>query len=58
VDVSQFCPMNCGDVNGDGFVNSTDALIILSHEVNIEVLYPIGELGCEANVEACPGCNP
>ncbi len=58
IDVSQFCPMNCGDVNGDGSVNSTDALIILSYDVGMSVPFPVGQPGCPASVIPCPGCNP
>jgi hypothetical protein len=58
IDVSQFCPMNCGDVNGDEHVNSTDALIILSYDVGISVPYPVGTGACPASVTQPPGCNP
>ena len=53
----QFCPMDCGDVNGDGFVNSTDALIILSYELGIDVPFPVGQPGCPGGVAPCPGCG-
>jgi hypothetical protein len=57
IDVSVFCPMNCGDVNDDGLVNSTDALIILSYDVSMSVPYPVGQPGCPSSVTPCPGCN-
>jgi hypothetical protein len=50
--------LNCGDVNGDGLVNSTDALIILSFDVGMSVPYPVGTGACPASVTAPAGCNP
>jgi len=58
IDVSVFCPMNCGDVNSDGVVNSTDALIIISYDVGISVPFPVGDPGCPGSVTPCPGCTP
>ncbi|NOY61234.1 MAG: hypothetical protein GXO75_20170, partial [Calditrichaeota bacterium] len=58
LDVTQYCPMDCGDVNSDGLVNSTDALIILSYDVGMEVSYPVGQPGCPTGVTPCAGCNP
>ena len=58
INVTQFCPMNCGDVNSDGWVNSTDALIILSLDAGLSVPFPVGQSGCPASVTPCPGCEP
>ena len=58
INIVQFCPMNCGDTNDDGLVNSIDALIILSNEVGVSVPFPVGEPGCPTNVFPCVGCNP
>ena len=58
INTAQFCPMNCGDVNGDGAVNSTDALIILSFDVGISVPYPVGTGTCPVSVAQPAGCTP
>ena len=58
VDVSQYCPLDCGDVNEDGIINALDALIIISYSVNISVPYPVGQFGCPLDVSPCNGCNP
>jgi hypothetical protein len=50
--------MNCGDVNGDGLVDSTDALIILSYDVGMSVPYPVGTGACPSTVTQPPGCSP
>jgi hypothetical protein len=58
INVTQFCPMNCGDVNSDGLINSTDALIILSYDVSMSVPFPVGQPGCSSSATPCDGCNP
>jgi len=58
MDISSFCPMNCGDVNEDGFVNSTDALILLSYDVGLSVPFSVGTEGCSSEVTQPPGCTP
>ncbi len=50
--------MNCGDVNADGLVNSTDALIILTFDAGSTVSFPIGQPGCPSGVTPCAGCTP
>jgi hypothetical protein len=57
IDVSQFCPVNCGDANSDGLVNSTDALIILSYDAGMSVPFPVGQPGCPSTVTPCAGCT-
>ena len=47
--------MNCGDVNGDGSVNSTDALIILSYDVDLNVPYAVGSGACPSQRDAAYG---
>jgi hypothetical protein len=58
INTSQFCPMNCSDVNSDGLVNSSDALIILSFDIDMSVPFPVGQPACPSSVTACKGCNP
>lgn len=57
INVSQFCPCNCGDVNDDGLVNSTDALIILSFDAGLTVPFELEQTGCRESVTPCPGCQ-
>jgi hypothetical protein len=48
-----------GDVNEDGLVNSTDALIILTYDAGLSVgTLPVGQPGCPSNITQPPGCNP
>jgi hypothetical protein len=56
ISITQYCPANCGDVNGDTYVNSTDALIILSYDAGMSVPFPVGQPGCPASVNPCLGC--
>jgi hypothetical protein len=56
IDISQFCPVNCGDANADGAVNSTDALIILSYDAGMSVPFQLGQTGCPSSVTPCQGC--
>jgi len=58
IDTGQYCPLNCGDVNGEELVNSTDALIVLSYDVGMSVPYVLGGAGCPASVAPCGGYNP
>ena len=55
INTSQYCPMNCGDVNGDGLVNSTDALIILSYDVGMTVPFPVGQPGMSSQRNSASG---
>ena len=48
----------CGDVNDDGLVNSTDALIILSYDAGMSVSFPVGTGACPASITQPPGCAP
>jgi len=58
IDTSQYCPMNCGDVNADGSIDSSDALVILSYDADMTVPFPVGQPGCPSTVEPCAGCSP
>ena len=52
-----YCPMNYGDANGDGYVNSTDALIILTYDALLPVPFPLGQPVTEPVLSTQPpGC--
>jgi hypothetical protein len=59
INISSYCPINCGDVNNDGIVNSVDALILLSADIGITVPFNVGQPGCPTSITQPPGCaNP
>ena len=51
-DVSEFCPMDCADVNEDGAVNSTDALIIITYDVGEDIPFSVGRPDCRISARA------
>ena len=51
--------MNYGDVNADGLVNSTDALIILTYDAEFTVPFPVGQPVSLPILRTQPlGCTP
>jgi hypothetical protein len=58
LDTTDYCPLNYGDVNSDGVVNSTDALIMLTYDVGLPVGgLPVGQPVVEPVLSnQPPGC--
>jgi len=57
-DAASAAGVQSGDVNGDGLVNSTDALIILSYDAGLTVPFAVGQPGCPTTITQPPGCTP
>ena len=46
------------DVNADGLVDSTDALIVLSYDAELTLPFPVGTGASPAIVTQPAGCSP